>query len=337
MKKASIILTCILFLSNFPLYSYSYNIDSKKEDEAEVQSDTTNSYFLNSQTKDKKEETPEPKFEGLYLLDETYQITSGDIIMVYLIGDISEAYSFSVLPDGKIFIPRIGEIKVADLNIKECKETIKNEISKYYKNMDIDIIVHIIKPSLKRTISKVADIITVDGEVNYPGIYNIAKGERISSVIYRAGGFKQRADLRRAYIERNKNRKDIDLHTLLIMKDSSLDIETENGDILYIPAKSNVVNVSGNVYKPGAYEYFLNAPVSYYLGFAGGITKEGSDSITIIQFDGKEVNSEDYIPQSGDTIYVPQKFFSLTSWRDYMQIFFDFLAIYSIYTIIFKK
>lgn len=309
MKRTSIILTCILFLFNFT--SYLYSVAAEKGDIAT------------------------PQFEGLYLLDENYQITVGDLIMVYLTGDINEVYSFSVPPEGKIIISRTGEIKVADLNIKECRETIKNEMSKYYKN--IDVIVHIIKPATKKTISKVEDIITIQGEVNYPGIYNITKGEKISSIVYRAGGFKPRADLRKTYIEREKIRIDIDLYEILVKKNSSLDIEIENGDILNIPAKSNIVNVFGYVYKQGVYEYAINAPVSYYLGLAGGITNQGSSGITVTQFDGKEVDPEGYIPQPGDTIYVPQKFFTLISWRDYMQILFDFLALYSIYIIIFRK
>jgi protein involved in polysaccharide export with SLBB domain len=49
--------------------------------------------------------------------------------------------------------------------------------------------------------------VTLKGEVNYPGTYSIAKGERLSSVITRAGGFTQRAYLRGGRLTRKSVRE----------------------------------------------------------------------------------------------------------------------------------
>lgn len=50
-------------------------------------------------------------------------------------------------------------------------------------------------------------LVTLSGEVRYPGSYSIAKGERLSSVIARAGGFTERAYLRGARFTRESVRE----------------------------------------------------------------------------------------------------------------------------------
>src|SRR5882672_1354563 len=47
-----------------------------------------------------------------------------------------------------------------------------------------------------RTELKTARTVTLTGEVVRPGVYTIAEGERLSSVLARAGGFTERAFLR---------------------------------------------------------------------------------------------------------------------------------------------
>ncbi|MBL0225845.1 MAG: SLBB domain-containing protein [Geobacteraceae bacterium] len=51
-------------------------------------------------------------------------------------------------------------------------------------------------------------LITLDGEVRFPGIYSIARGEKLSSVIARAGGYTDKAYLRGAKFLRQSVRQD---------------------------------------------------------------------------------------------------------------------------------
>ncbi|MGE5109773.1 MAG: SLBB domain-containing protein [Acidobacteriaceae bacterium] len=53
----------------------------------------------------------------------------------------------------------------------------------------------------------VGTVVKVSGEVNYPGTYGIVEGEKLSSVLRRAGGFREDAYLRGAILNRDEVRK----------------------------------------------------------------------------------------------------------------------------------
>ncbi len=53
----------------------------------------------------------------------------------------------------------------------------------------------------------VGTVVTVSGEVNYPGTYGIVEGEKLSSVLKRAGGFREDAYPRGAVLNRDDVRK----------------------------------------------------------------------------------------------------------------------------------
>jgi protein involved in polysaccharide export with SLBB domain len=190
--------------------------------------------------------------------------------------------------------------------------------------------------------------VRLKGEVKFPGIYSVEKGEKLSSVIARAGGYTEKAYLRGAKFTRRSVRNDqqkrmddvlvkteneisqkqaalasvaaskeeleatkaaleglskniermksmkaegrvvIHLTQLDELKKSSYDLELEGGDALEIPARSNVVNVMGQVFNPTAYVYIPeSSSVEYYLNKSGGATNEAEQSeIYIVRADG---------------------------------------------------
>ena len=196
--------------------------------------------------------------------------------------------------------------------------------------------------------------IRLKGEVKFPGVYSVGKGEKLSSVIMRAGGFTDRAYLRGARFTRRAVRieqqkrmdellvkteneitnkqaalasvassKDeaeatksaleglmknvermkalkaegrvvIALTPLDVLKRGSYDLDLEGGDSLEIPARSNVINVMGQVYNPTAFVYIPeNSSLEYYLNKSGGGTKDAELSeIYIIRADGTVISRQ---------------------------------------------
>ena len=86
-------------------------------------------------------------------------------------------------------------IEIISKNIENGKVTMS------YDEVDLDeAYLHKVKPYDKVMVKEILDVnfssyVTLRGEVKYPGIYPIRKGERLSSVIKRAGGFADNADL----------------------------------------------------------------------------------------------------------------------------------------------
>ncbi len=231
--------------------------------------------------------------------------------------------------------------------------------------------------------------VQVAGEVRFPGTFTIVKGERLSSLLERAGGYTDRAYLRGAVFTREQvkrfqqkgmeemisrmqrellaegsvqlstaaspeeiearkveleskqrfiqalrdlkatGRMTIRLAHPRLLKGSEYDIELEEGDSLFIPATSSVVNVMGSVMSMGSHVYQERYSYRDYIAMSGGYTRYAdTDGTYVLKVDGSARRlagglftwndpgsrwemagfSED-IPdiEPGDTIIVPEK------------------------------
>lgn len=215
---------------------------------------------------------------------------------------------------------------------------------------------------------------TISGEVRFPGTYTIKKGEKLSSLIERAGGFTERAYLRGAIFTRERVReqqqRQIDemadrLERELIgsgtaqvatasspddarmvqmeleqkrhfvaqlktarakgrialrlsepatFRDSTYDIELDQGDTVTIPSDPRTVQVIGSVYNQSAFVYEPAEGHDYYVDLAGGYTSNADQGNTyILQANGTAIKAKGSFLgfgdrlNSGDTIVVPEK------------------------------
>ncbi len=107
----------------------------------------------------------------------------------------------------------------------------------------------------------VGPLVAVAGEVRRQAIYELKGEKTIREVIETAGGLAPSAYKRRVQVERlegNRNRVVIDLN----LEEASVTLSSfqlQDGDILRIlallPETENMVEVSGNVHRPGKYEW----------------------------------------------------------------------------------
>ncbi len=187
--------------------------------------------------------------------------------------------------------------------------------------------------------------VSVKGEVSCPGVYVIEEDRtKLSEVITKAGGFTQDASLPEAEFfrpfsvvdpefERLKNipvadmtkseyeyfklrarerpgRVAVDFEKLFGLGKNEYDIVLKSGDIITIPPRSMVVNVSGCVVSPGLVPYESGEDYKYYIKRAGGLSwKARKGRIQIV----KGLTGERFRPSKsrkidpGDTILVPEK------------------------------
>ncbi len=96
----------------------------------------------------------------------------------------------------------------------------------------------------------------------------------------------------RKFIESLKSLKaagriSIKLTHLRLLKGSQFDIELEEGDSLYIPLESGVVNVDGAVMSRGSYKYSGKLGYKDYIKMAGGYSEYAdNDNIYVLKVDG---------------------------------------------------
>ncbi len=193
---------------------------------------------------------------------------------------------------------------------------------------------------------KKAYFATIEGEVRYPGVYAIVEGEPLSSLLKRAGGFSDKADLKQGKFVRptisviedkeliriqripEKDRTEsereyyqikieqeppdaviIDFAKLWMRRDPKQDIGLKDGDKIYIPKRVETVALTGRFNRPGSVVFKQGAALEYYIKQAGGLAwNANARGMRVIKPNGQRL-----LPKGagelepGDIIWAPRK------------------------------
>jgi polysaccharide biosynthesis/export protein len=157
-------------------------------------------------------------------------------------------------------------------------------------------------------------IVTITGEINYPGPYALNdKKERISDLLEKAGGVKSLADLASAKFVRGGIQMGLDLKKIEIDKSNVQNLLLEPGDVLEIPRRKETVTISGNVYNPITVPYQEGLSLKKYLNYAGGTNDSAYVKKIYVKYgNGKLDNTKSFLGiksypkiENGSEIIVP--------------------------------
>ena len=154
----------------------------------------------------------------------------------------------------------------------------------------------------------------ITGEVNNPGSYAIfSRTERIADLISRSGGLKPQAYLPGAQFRRLGQLVATDLRTIL--KDSTLEsnLLLRNGDSLFIPRLSEIVQIQGAVLNPTAVSFAQDFHFDDYIAQAGGFTENARRRKVYVEYpNGRKDRTRRFVlanvrpkVEPGSTIIVP--------------------------------
>jgi len=120
--------------------------------------------------------------------------------------------------------------------------------------------------------------VNVTGEVIIPGIYALQKKwENLEDILKRAGGFTSKAYQDGVKLYRNQKQVALNDFQIVLM----------DGDSLIIPQHNGVIQIIGEVNRPGLVQYDKKKPFRIYIENAGGYTKNADkNNITIIFANG---------------------------------------------------
>ncbi|PYP76650.1 MAG: hypothetical protein DMD35_18145 [Gemmatimonadetes bacterium] len=157
------------------------------------------------------------------------------------------------------------------------------------------------------------------GEVQFPGRYTlVSRDERVSDLLQRAGGLTPEAYAAGLVFYRAENhigRVGIDLPRVLKDRAYRDNMLLTNGDSLYVPRYSSMVDVRGAVNSPIAVAYEPGKKLDYYVRAAGGGTSKADLSRAYVTQASGKVESvtrhrmaPDDVPApgAGSVVYVPQ-------------------------------
>lgn len=254
---------------------------------------------------------------------ETYRLGPGDVLGVFITGDVEEELLARIGADGLLRLRSLGIFDTRDKFFAEIRSEILKAARKSYKANNITISILELR-NFKAS---------VGGMVWAPGTYNMTAADRVVSLLARAGGFynparrEQEAELTqvRTVIEREQKKKEEEKipelpsysarRTQITHKDGTKETVDlllflragmfegnpylRDGDFLLVPPlnpQTGVVGVYGAVNDQGMVEHLDGDNLEKILLLSGGLISSAMrDSVEITRFVGGTADYETFV------------------------------------------
>ena len=202
-----------------------------------------------------------------------YVVGPGDEIVISLWGATQIVHKLTVAKDGSIYIPDVGLVPVNGLTLASLKARLYDRLSKVYSSLNVDV-----KSqggtSLDVSTGRLRSVkVYVLGEINKPGGYTLPSLSTAFTVLYYSGGPTLNGSLRNVKILRDgRSISEIDVYNYLLKGDKSLDINLEDGDIIFVPPAGKRVAAAGSILRPAIYELKNDETLRDLIKFSGSLT-----------------------------------------------------------------
>ncbi|MEM7773707.1 MAG: polysaccharide biosynthesis/export family protein [Cyanobacteria bacterium P01_A01_bin.37] len=279
---------------------------TSKETSSELELESENPVFDRLPTLDRTEEFEDPV--NAASLDD-YVLGGGDQIRIEIFNapEINgDDTLYTVLVNGKVVLPWIGDVSVRGLSVQETGQAIAARYAEFLNEPVVNI--RLVTPRPMR--------VAVVGEVNRPGAYTTGQGagtgpsgtnedqlrvgelRTVIEAIQTSGGITQLADVRNVQVSRvNANGSErmisVNLWALLMEGDLSQDMTLRDGDTVVVPTATSInleesqavaaasfspdtigVNVVGEVADPSLVSISPNSSLNQAILAAGGFDNQ---------------------------------------------------------------
>ena len=208
-----------------------------------------------------------------------YRVGPGDVLEVIVAGRPDLSRLPTVQPSGTIFLPRAGEVAVADATTGE----IAAQVAPLLVAEDLET------PEVSVRLQEYhSQFVWVRGEVLHPGRKPLREGTRLIDALLDAGGLTAQASGEVA-VERQNGTFADGSHSLVVRlggrEPSPEELEhlsryLRSGDIV-VAVTQHWVTLSGEVVRPGRYPLEDGMTLGRLVDSAGGLTPFGNDRITV--------------------------------------------------------
>lgn len=243
---------------------------------------------------------------------ETYIVGPGDIFTFNIWGAMEMSLPVVVSPEGSLPIPSVGEIDIREMTLTEAKKTVLDAAKPFYEKSDISLTLTTLR-SFR---------VHVVGEVEYPGTYLANPTERISDMVFAAGGATDWAN--KVAIQLRQLNGDTIVFNLSLFElngDLIQDVFVHGGDIVYVPPidlSSSKVHVEGDFKVGGLYQIVEKESVHEFLQRIGAFTKNTNPlDVVIVRKTDQDIrtikpyldgDATQQILLDGDRILIPSEF-----------------------------
>ena len=170
----------------------------------------------------------------------------GDILKVFLYGNVNKILNLKINNDGEIFFPEIGPINLVGSSFIEIKEILKNIVDRQLIGTQVQINLSSLRSINVFVLGRCCKTWNVYNKCFI--VLNQCKFLLVEESI-------QNGSLRNIQLKRNgKIITLLDFYDVLLNGDITNDIKLRSGDVIFIPSRSKTVAINGEVARPGIYE-----------------------------------------------------------------------------------
>lgn len=260
-----------------------------------------------------QEATPTSPPSTTIVVPRNYRIAVDDVLSIRVMNQPDLSVQVSVLPDGKISYPILGDVKVAGFTTEQISRRITSALAKRFVRPQVTV----------NVMSRQIDQISVIGSaIRTPGNRNLKEGWRVLDALADAGGLSvDKPGWATAYLLRRGSTLPIPINLVRLMTntDPNENQPLKAGDMLFIQAldPSQIqVSVLGEVAAPRLMPAPEDGSVLTVLSTAGGPTPRAALSRASIFRRGKSIPinlqgiTDGKIPDTvkmepGDTLMIP--------------------------------
>lgn len=161
--------------------------------------------------------------------DPNYVIGGQDVLDVSVWKEAELTRSVPVRPDGKISLPLLNDVQAAGLTPTQLAEQIRESLKKYVTDPQVTVIVTQIN----------SQRIYILGEVTRAGAYPLLPNMTILQGLSSAGGFTQFANMKKIYMFRTENGKQVrfpfNYKDVINGKSQDENVVLKAGDTIVVP------------------------------------------------------------------------------------------------------
>jgi len=183
-----------------------------------------------------------------------YAIMIGDQVQVRLWGGFEFDGILEVDPQGNIFLPHVGPVKVLGVANQNLQQTVDTAIRRIFR-ANVSSYASLAAPQPVR--------VFVGGFVNRPGLYNGTSMDSLLSYLDQAGGIDaERGSFLNVQVKRgDRVRATVNLYDFLLEGRIPL-VQLAEGDVIFVSPRQSTVKVTGLVANAKRFEFAGNKTVA---------------------------------------------------------------------------
>lgn len=205
-----------------------------------------------------------------------YRLNPGDELLLGFTGAVQASnLRLTIDPEGRIFVPRVGAIRVGGVRYGDVHAVIERQVARQYRAFEMEV-----------AVGRLHGItVYVTGFAASPGSYTMGSLSTLVNAVLAAGGPSAGGSFRSIQLRRGGRLvSDFDLYDLLLKGDRSGDAALQNGDVLYVAPAGEQVAVIGSVNREAIFEVAPDETLSDAIRYAGGASTV-ADTSRLLVFD----------------------------------------------------